>query len=149
MNIGFEPATVDDAALIFALNQSLIEQYEDLGRVDYPRVLDWVRRNVAAHVGEYSRMLADGSIAGYFRFHPVGEKMEIDDLHVLPAYRSQGIGTAVIRKCIAETGSPVILYVFIRNTRAVALYERLGFQITQTVWDSRYLMERPGGAAIV
>ena len=37
---------------------------------------------------------------------------------------------------------PVTLYVFIKNEKAVSLYERLGFVIVETIKDSRYIMKR-------
>lgn len=84
----------------------------------------------------------DSQKVGYYRFHPVDEKMELDDTYIFQPYQNQGIGSEVIRKCIAEAGSPIFLYVFIQNTKAVSLYKKLGFQITETIKGSRYIMER-------
>ena len=67
--------------------------------------------------------------------------MELDDLYIFPEYRNQQIGTKVIEKCLSETDLPVYLYVFIKNTKAVALYERLGFRVIETIKDSRYIMQ--------
>jgi ribosomal protein S18 acetylase RimI-like enzyme len=58
----------------------------------------------------------------------------------------KGIGSEIIRKCVAETDLPVFLYVFIRNSRAVSLYKRMGFRVTKTVRDSRHIMEKPFNA---
>ena len=70
---------------------------------------------------------------GYYYFHDVDGRMEIDDLYVFPQYRNMGIGTEILKKCISETDPPVFLYVFANNKRAIALYQKLGFQITEII----------------
>ncbi len=42
--------------------------------------------------------------------------------------------------CCASVNKPVMLYVFIKNERAISLYERLGFEVSKTINDSRYIM---------
>ena len=138
----YEQATQADAERIFSMSKALIDQYEDIASIDYDKVLQWVRRKIEAQIGEYQRVMMDGSLAGYVHFHPDGERMELDDLYILPEYRGQGIGTAVVEKCCAETEKPVYLYVFRRNEGAVRLYRRLGFEIVQEVGSSRYIMQR-------
>lgn len=138
----FQQATVADVEPIFALSKALIDRYEDVESIDYDKVLQWVRRKIEGCIGEYQRVLAEGSLAGYVHFHQDGERMELDDLYILPEFQGQGLGTAVIEKCCAETELPVYLYVFIRNEGAVRLYERLGFRIIQTIGSSRYIMQR-------
>ena len=34
-----------------------------------------------------------------------------------------------------------MLYVFIKNEKAVSLYKRLGFKVTETIHNSRYIMK--------
>lgn len=142
MELKFERASGADVEAIFALSKALIDQYEDVESIDYDKVLQWVRRKIGAQIGEYQRVLMDGDLAGYVHFHPDGERMELDDLYILPEYRGRGIGTAVVEKCCAETEKPVYLYVFRRNEGAVRLYQRLGFEIVQEVGSSRYIMQR-------
>lgn len=142
MELNYEQASGADVEAIFALSKALIDQYEDVESIDYDKVLQWVRRKIGAQIGEYQRVLMDGDLAGYVHFHPDGERMELDDLYILPEYRGRGIGTAVVKKCCAETEKPVYLYVFRRNKGAVRLYRRLGFEIVQEVGSSRYIMQR-------
>ena len=37
-----------------------------------------------------------------------------------------------------------MLYVFIKNQRAISLYRKLGFEVVETVRDSRFIMKRDG-----
>lgn len=141
--ITYTPATADDIASIFQLCKQHIDTYENRSTIDYDYVMQWVRRKVEIKISEYTIISVNGEKAGYYRFYKNKTGMpEIDDLYLFPEYQNQGIGTAVIQMCCASVNEPVMLYVFIRNKRAFALYQRLGFEITQTIGDSRYIMKR-------
>ncbi|MGZ4741360.1 MAG: GNAT family N-acetyltransferase, partial [Ilumatobacteraceae bacterium] len=58
--------------------------------------------------------------------------VELIDIALLPDYRNQGIGSSVLRGVLAQAdriGRVVRLHVE-KQSRAVRLYERLGFAIT-------------------
>ena len=140
MELTYAPAAPEDADLIFSLSKDLILRYEDLNAIDPEKVLRWVRRKIEENIGQYTCVLLESEKAGFFRFCPAGEMMELDDLYILPPFRSRGIGTAIIRKCCAGTGLPVMLYVFTGNTGALGLYRRLGFRVAETVSPTRCIM---------
>ena len=142
MELSFEIADLQDADLIFRLNKELIDRYEDVQNIPYEEVLNWVRRKIGKNIHSYTRIYADGIPAGFYRFVPNGDQMELDDLYVFSEFQGRGIGSQVIEKCCGETDLPVMLYVFIRNTGAWKLYQRLGFEIRKPVHDSRYIMVR-------
>lgn len=135
------PARQEDVNTIFALSKALVEQYET-AEIDFDRVMQWMHRKITQSIGEYQRVMVDGQVAGYFHLHQDGERMELDDLYILPPYRNQGLGTAVITHCCTATELPVYLYVFIRNKGAVRLYQRMGFRIIETLDNSRYIMQK-------
>ena len=141
MRLTYEPACIEDAPVIFGFAKELIETYETDPELDLAMALAWTKRKIEKRIGEYTRVLADGEAAAYFRFVPDGDRMELDDLYVLPAWRDRGIGTAVLRRCLAQ-GRPVYFYVFTGNTRAVALYEREGFRKAEDVSPTRMIMAR-------
>lgn len=146
MVLTYKPAEASDLDALFAFNKELIEQYEDFSQISCEKVLAWVRQKLERHIQEYTCIFADGEKAGYYHFSPAGPgTMELDDLYLFPAFRGRGIGTAVIQKCCAETNQPIQLYVFQKNTGAIALYQKMGFQIqctTQNVSSTRYIMRR-------
>lgn len=139
MELTYEPARLKDAEVIFGFAKKLIETYETDPDLDLDMALAWTRRKIEQRIDEYTRVLADGIVAGFFRFVPDGERMELDDLYVLPAFQNRGVGTAVLRRCLAA-GKPVYFYVFTQNTRAVALYAREGFQKVEDVSPTRMIM---------
>ena len=139
MQLTYEPARPEDAPVIFGFAKELIEAYETDPKLDLDMALAWTKRKIEKRIGEYTRVLRDGQIVAYFRFAPDGDKMELDDLYVLPAWRNRGVGTAILRRCLA-LGKPIYFYVFTGNARAVALYEREGFRKAEDVSPSRVIM---------
>lgn len=143
MKLIYKPAAAEDIEPVFALCKNLIEQYENPESIDLPKVLRWVRRKLETAIGEYTVIYLENQKAGYCHFYKNEDgQYELDDLYVFPEFQNRGIGTAVIKHCCASVQAPVMLYVFIRNTGAVALYERLGFTVVETVHGSRYIMQR-------
>ena len=51
----------------------------------------------------------------------------IDHLYVSPGEQGKGIGSLLLDRIKAESGSDLSLYVFLKNARARAFYERRGF----------------------
>lgn len=143
MNITYQTATEADIVPIYELCRSLILAYENLESIDFSQVMQWVRRKIEKSIGEYTVICADGQKAGYYHFFRNDDgKFELDDLYIFPAFQNQGIGSGAVKKCCASVNAPVMLYVFIKNTRAIALYQRLGFEIFETVHGSRYIMRK-------
>ena len=141
MQLSYEPARAEDAPVIFGFAKELIERYETDPDLDLEMALGWTKRKIEKRIGEYTRVLWDGQTVAYFRFVPDGDRMELDDLYVLPEYRNRGVGTAVLRRCLAQ-GKPIYFSVFTGNTRAVALYEREGFHTAEDVSPTRMIMAR-------
>lgn len=134
-------ANKDDIINIYNFSKELIDKYEDIEHIQYDYVLKWIYQKIEKHIEEYTKVYQDNKHVGYYRFVKVDNKMEIDDLYVLDVYRNRGIGTKIIQKCLTSTDLPIFLYVFIKNDKAVKLYERLGFKIVEKIKDSRYIME--------
>lgn len=141
MNITYSRATSSDIAQIYLLCKQLIDAYENVESIDYDKVLKWVQKKIETSINEYTAVYADGKKAGYYHFYKNEDgEYEIDDLYIFDNFQSKGIGTEIIKKCCSSVDEPVMLYVFINNKRAVSLYKRLGFEIVETIRDSRYIM---------
>lgn len=143
MLITYRPAASEDIDRLYQLNKALIDTYESVEHIDYHKVLQWVRRKLETCISEYTTVYADGEKAGYYHFcKNEDDEYELDDLYIFPEFQGQGIGSAAVEQCCSSVSQPVMLYVFIRNERAVALYKRLGFTIIETVHGTRYIMKR-------
>ena len=77
MQLSYEPAKGEDAPAIFAFARELIERYETDPDLDLSMALDWTRRKIEKRIDEYTRVLADGEIAAYYRLAPDGERLEL------------------------------------------------------------------------
>ena len=143
MELTFRKAGNEDAERIFQCNKELILQYETLEEINLDYVLSWVQKKISSRIDEYTVICAEGKKAGYYHFFRNEEgELELDDLYIFPEFRNQGIGSVVIKKCCTSVKEPVMLYVFTRNKGAVSLYKRMGFQVTETIKDSRLIMKR-------
>lgn len=143
MNLQFISAENADIEVIFSQLKQLIDAYEDLQSIHYEKVLAWCHGQIEKHIDRYTCVLADGKKVGWYNFSPSDDgRMELDNFYVLPEYRNQGIGTAVLNRCFAETDKPIFLYCFIKNTRAMALYSRMGFRVIEYEGTTRCIMQR-------
>ena len=142
MNITYEKAKEEDIEPIYELCRQLIHDYEQLETIDYPKVMNWIRKKIENSIDEYTTVHANGEKAGYYHFYQNEDgQFEIDDLFVFPEFQNHGIGSEVVKKCCASVRAPIILYVFIKNKRAISLYEKLGFKVSETIHNSRYIMK--------
>lgn len=142
MILTYEKASAADIESVYGLCKKLINAYEDNSLIDYEKVLRWVKNKLNDSIDEYTVVYADGTKAGYYHFFKNDDGIdELDDLYIFTEFQNKGIGTQVINKCIASSGSELMLYVFIKNEAAVSLYERLGFKIEKCVGSTRYIMK--------
>ena len=144
MNIGFSIATETDIQPIFEQCKSLVDDFEDISAIDHSKVLEWLKRKIQTNITKYTAITLDGNKVGYYCLDKQGEKWELDDFYILPAYRGLGIGTAVLSSICNSTDGCIFLYVFSKNIGAVSLYKRFGFETVRVVSDTRQIMERPG-----
>ena len=141
MNLQFASATADDISAIFSQAKNLIDTYEDLTTIDYEKVIAWVERKITSQIREYTVVYRNSEVCAYYHLCEDGE---LDDVYVMPHYCNQGIGSEILRKCIADSQFPLYLYVFSANVDAIRFYKRFGFNVYQTVSNTRYIMSRNG-----
>lgn len=139
MQLEYRTGMPDDIPVIFAQAKALVDAYEDLTNIDYDKVLAWMERKITKCIASYTRVCLEGEICAYYCLAADGE---LDDFYVLPQFRGRGIGSAILENCIRESQAPLLLYVFTKNKGAISLYQRFGFQITETVSTTRAIMRR-------
>lgn len=144
LELSFAPASVEDVQLIFAQCKELVDAYEDTASIPYEKVLSWLEEKIRQNIAEYVRISNKGETVGFYRLSCTDEETELDDFYILPAFRGQGIGSAVLKKCILEANTPMFLYVFKRNEGAIRLYKRFGFAPAQDVSETRMILRKKG-----
>ena len=73
----------------------------------------------------------DGQPAGAARWRPTAAGVKLERFAVLPAFRNQGVGEALVRQVLADVRAevPDATQVYMHaQVRAIPLYERTGFR---------------------
>jgi ribosomal protein S18 acetylase RimI-like enzyme len=152
------PVSATDEEFLFRVYAST--RADELAQVNWDAAQreQFLRKQFAAQTQHYTTqypgaefrvVLADGQPAGRLYVHRRREEIRVMDIALLPGFRRRGLGTALLKKLLAEgarTNRSVTIHVEIFNP-ARHWYERLGFQ---PVADSGVylLMEwRPGNHA--
>lgn len=94
------------------------------------------------------KAVVDGAMVGFIAGDPRPQENTawIATLGVLPAYRRQGIGLALLNACEARLSQPRLrLCVRVSNLAAIRLYEKAGY-FSLEVWQKYY---RDGEDALV
>ncbi len=152
-NIRLRPIVEDDREFLYRCYAST--RIEELSVVDWSHEEkdEFLRMQFRAQSTHYEKhylgaqfqiILVEEQPAGRLYVGRWEQEIRIIDITLLPPFRGQGTGTALLETLFAEsaaTGKPVSIHVEKHNP-AKRLYERLGFRVIGDVgvYD---LMERP------
>lgn len=138
-DLTFRPITEADAEFLYEVYAST--RKEELAPLDWSdaQKADFLRMQFNAQHAFYQQEFADAAYQVLlWKGQPIGrlyvlrrpDEIRIIDIAILPAWRQQGIGGALLRDLLAEgqaAGVPVRIHVEKQNP-ALRLYERLGFK---------------------
>ena len=138
-------ATPDDHDLIYGLKAESVRPYveknwgwdEDYQRKDFDSEF--------SHMEQFNVIEVDSKFAGFVQYYFEYPYFEVVEIHLLPGYRGNGIGSDILRylqkACIAQDRK-IRIGCFKENHRAKALYQKLGFMQTEET-DTHYILEYP------
>jgi len=100
-------------------------------------------------IAECRVIVADGRDIGFVQVAETETERNIAQLHLADGYRGIGIGSKIAKDLIAgsERDGKTISLSTPRNNKAIALYKRLGFKISQDDGESIISMARIPGSA--
>ena len=107
---------------------NLSKPEELLGAVDTESILPLERDSEMQALFRDSQILVAEVVHGIAGFGGSRGSF-ITWLFVHPAFRRQGVATALVREMLGRLQQPVTLNVMMSNTPARALYERIGFKV--------------------
>lgn len=138
-------ATPNDHDVIYALKAESVRPYveknwgwdEDYQRKDFDSEF--------SHMEQFNVIEVDSKFAGFVQYYFEYPYFEVVEIHLLPGYRGNGIGSDILRYlqkvCIAQDRK-IRIGCFKENHRAKALYQKLGFMQTEET-DTHYILEYP------
>jgi ribosomal protein S18 acetylase RimI-like enzyme len=90
-----------------------------------------------------SLILVDEQIAGVLAIRDEPQRLHLEKIYIHPDFQGRGLGTRLLNDLIARAADrPLTLRVLIVNP-ARALYERLGFIVTETTGEYHFMERRP------
>jgi len=124
-------AAVQAASWRTAYADVLPKDYLD-NRLDDDIAAHWRNQDIAD--GDVVMVAEDTDVVGFIAIW-VRPTPYIDYLHVLPGFRSKGVGRLLMRvgaKALLDAGQrTAFLWVAVGNTRAIRFYENLGGQLSE------------------
>lgn len=131
LHFTLRPAMPEDRNFLYQLKKEVNLGYisaiwgwdEDYQQEEFDR--DFQKRE------EFSVIVSDDANAGFLQLQRGADFLNVAEIHLLPAFRGQGLGTAVLRYIQAlgdKEELPVLIGCFRANQGARDLYLRLGFQ---------------------
>lgn len=131
LHFTLRPAMPEDRNFLYQLKKAVNHGYisaiwgwdEDYQQEEFDR--DFQKRE------EFSVIVSDDADAGFLQLQRGTDFLNVAEIHLLPAFRGQGLGTSVLRYIQAlgdKEGLPVLIGCFRANQGARDLYLRLGFQ---------------------
>jgi GNAT superfamily N-acetyltransferase len=140
MPVTLRPADADDEAFLFKLYCSTREdeiaawgwnvaQRETFLRMQFQAQHQHYRTLAAP--AEQSIICCEGQPVGWLATIRDAQTIWLAEIALLPEWRNSGIGTPLIQNILTAAtsqGSIVQLHV-LRNSRAISLYQRLGFRV--------------------
>jgi ribosomal-protein-alanine N-acetyltransferase len=89
-----------------------------------------IQQNKVAHC---TTIRSRSTVVGYLCFWEIGHEIHITNLAVHPEWRRRGVARRLLARALAEGVSRGVVLAFLEvrptNTRALALYDSLGFQV--------------------
>ncbi|OIO46536.1 MAG: ribosomal-protein-alanine N-acetyltransferase [Parcubacteria group bacterium CG1_02_39_15] len=118
-----------------------LEKVREIDRISFPKRRPYSEhflKNLFQRFPEGFIVAAEGSeIVGYTIGRPKNNSAEILSLAVAPGWREKGIGQALTSRlieCLQKSNAKeVFLYVRPENKVAVSFYQKLGFEIVETI----------------
>ena len=131
LHFTLRPALPEDQDFLYQLKKAVNYDYisaiwgwdEDFQQSEFDH--DFQKRE------EFSVIVSEGVAAGFLQLQRGTDFLNVAEIHLLPAFRGQGLGTAVLRHIQSlgdKAGLPILIGCFLANQGARNLYLRLGFQ---------------------
>lgn len=107
---------------------NIFKYANDVSDDERAKILSYVDRYMAKLLTDFKIITVGETKCGCFLLRDHEDGVLLDEIFLIPEYREQGIGTHIIKDILSKN-KIVYLSVYKNNTRAIALYKKLGFVI--------------------
>lgn len=100
--------------------------------------------NTDFKLSDYKIIVLENKDIGFIQLDESGNTFNITEIHIVPEYRGQAIGSHIINDILRDDKNhdkTITIGCFLLNQRAKNLYEKLGFKIineTETHYEMEY-----------
>ena len=130
--LSFRKANAKDSEFVFAVKEAAFREYiEQVWGWDDSYQQERHNTEFASH-DSHIIIQFHGSDVGFLVTSDTSDALNVNQIFILPEYHGKGIGSACLTRIIDDASleqKSVTLKVLKVNTRAIALYQRLGFTI--------------------
>lgn len=118
---------------------TILEYAGDLPAEELSKIRKYVHKSVEENIQLYNLVVVNENNVGCVLVRPYKDGYLLDEIYLESAYRNQGIGTSIILDILKQY-AVVYLWVYKKNHKAIRLYKRLGFEVSEET-ETRYLMK--------
>ncbi len=130
----FLPCCESDLVTITAPALLMLARIQTDQTADLSALKALITAQTLKELPDYTKLLVDGSLAGWFHLIHHEDLLELDDVNILKSYQGRGLGSRIlarIQELSAALGLPVICRVQSGNEGALRFYTRWGFRLLE------------------
>ena len=133
-------ANIKDISLLETWKlQTVLDYAGKLSIEEQEKISNYVHNEVLEYLHFFELIEVSSSIVGCVLVRPYQDGYLLDEIYLEKEYRNLGIGSSILKDKTMQF-SPLYLWVYKDNKKAISLYKRIGFFVKEET-ATRYFME--------
>ena len=133
-------ANIKDVSLLETWKlQTVLDYAGKLSIEEQEKISNYVHNEVLEYLHFFELIEVSSSIVGCVLVRPYQDGYLLDEIYLEKEYRNLGIGSSILKDKTMQF-SPLYLWVYKDNKKAISLYKRIGFFVKEET-ATRYFME--------
>ena len=133
-------ANIKDISLLETWKLQTVLDYDGkLSIKKKKKISNYVHNEVLEYLHFFELIEVSSSIVGCVLVRPYQDGYLLDEIYLEKEYRNLGIGSSILKDKTMQF-SPLYLWVYKDNQKAISLYKRIGFLVKEET-ATRYFME--------
>ena len=133
-------ANIKDISLLETWKlQTVLDYAGKLSIEEQEKIRNYVHNEVLEYLHFFELIEVSSSIVGCVLVRPYQDGYLLDEIYLEKEYRNLGIGSSILKDKTMQF-SPLYLWVYKDNKKAISLYKRIGFFVKEET-ATRYFMK--------